>query len=915
MDQQTEQQSSIASSSIQPYVMTLDQSAHLDWDWIRSFGQNFWYGAGADGGPSGVQTILDKAIANLQSYPRGSYYYTVCEMSFLRKYLEENPDAATSLQNARDYFQVVGGGITSPDCQVCGGEAFIRNYLVGHVWLSRALPHVPPRRVCWIPDDFGQGPELPVLLQALGFDGVGFARLPGSASNTTLRDDLLQNGFDFVWRASDGSEVIAHWVGALYPVGDRLATEDPVTAIESFVTNVYQPANQPQQYQGAATPAMYIPIDDDFSLPVPDLPNKLAQWGPQQQSEWNLRVQTGTFDGFIAALLPTRTALEVRKPYNGTPYWTGYFASRPELKIQHYAAMRALVAAEIIAMMTQPGNLQMRNMLPTSFWDDVAETWDDFTSSTHHDYICGTASDSVYATEQLPRLQAVAQRAQGLRAAAVSALAANTPSSGGYGDIQALVVNALGYARQGLAEIENVVLPGVSSVSVDGGPYTPVQIAADGGMLFQTPAVPSFGYVSASLSVWQQPQAGPTAEIVPQATGANRYVLRNDQLTATVDEDADWALVSVIDNATGDDLFSTGTAPGNGLVFYRDDGDIYRFGNEYQDGRTFEVETDVQVTTSGPGLGAVVLESGPLRVRLRTTVLVTVGSGETRLFTRDYTLVAGEPFLRMSTTGAAPLGMPGQFGYSVMTRFSLASDVATITHGTTGHWTTVQPLDGLWNAPVFRATHDFLIPQDSAGRTLCAIYHQAVPAWAIDGHRDLIGCLLRNTPRSGEGAAGTDPAPHTQHYALRVPSNLGDPSTAEPLREALAYNTPLLAVEVPAGDSRYTFTGMSPACWSVASVQDDATAILTVAKPGSFDSSKLVVRLYQPSNTGRVLQVKLGGGTPSSVSVVTAAEAPWAGPNTPVTHIVDGFQITMNAAIATVQMDGLGLPAARRPKQ
>ena len=55
MDDQTTRSGVIA-----PYAMILDQSAHLDWDWIRNFAQNFWYG----GDGNGVQAILEQAIAD-----------------------------------------------------------------------------------------------------------------------------------------------------------------------------------------------------------------------------------------------------------------------------------------------------------------------------------------------------------------------------------------------------------------------------------------------------------------------------------------------------------------------------------------------------------------------------------------------------------------------------------------------------------------------------------------------------------------------------------------------------------------------------------------------------------------------------------------------------------------------------------
>jgi alpha-mannosidase len=885
------------------YTMIFDQSAHLDWDWIRTFPQYYWYAYDSNG----VQAILDQAIKNLQTFNSPNdkpYYYTICEMGFFQKYIQENPSQAAAIQQQGNNFQVISGGITSPDCLVCSGEGFIRNYLVGHLWLSQALPSLKPKPHCWIPDDFGQDSELPALLTALGFVSVGFARLPGTWSTCHRdypNDVLTQNGVDFIWQTSDGSQVITHWMlgpPTGYGFGNQL--ENGPGAINNF-TAAYVPSNAtPPLYSAAATPAMYIPLDDDFSMPVPGLLNDVQQWNDNvvQQGANNSNVATidGTFDQFIGKLNTELGALKTFA-YNGTPYWTGYYASRAELKILHYETVRALTAAEVFALLTQPSNPSLNNMLPAAFWNDMADAWADFAPSTHHDYVCGTASDPVYAGEQLPLLQATAAAARGLRGAALNALASMVASNGNTGYAPVLVANPLGFQHNGLAEIANVVVPGVQSISFN-GTSTKVQRSFEGGMLFMASA-PSMGYVSGHLSTTAAPK-GPSASITPPTTGATSYVLSNDLLSATVSQAANWGLAGMNDTQDGGFNILSSGAIGNDLVLYKDSGDIYQFGNEYVDGGggTFQPDNATFVS-SGPGLGAVVLEAGPLRVRLRTTVLVTASSGEARYCTREYLLVAGEPFLRMTTTAQAPLY------YSAMVRFPLAAAVAAITHGTAYHWTSVQPLSGYWGPPTFQATHDFLIPQDVNDTPLAAAYHAAMPAWAYDNSGALIGCLTRNTPSGGGlGAVGSDPAPHTRHYALRVPTGLGQPATGQPLKEALAFNSPLQAVEISPGNTYYQFPGMLPGNGNLASVTNDGPGILTVAKPGSLTPTNLIFRLYQPTNqTTQTVQVTFGSNIkPASVSVVTAVEGPWNGVAMPIQKTANGFTLTMNAAVATVQV-------------
>jgi hypothetical protein len=268
-------------------------------------------------------------------------------------------------------------------------------------------------------------------------------------------------------------------------------------------------------------------------------------------------------------------------------------------------------------------------------------------------------------------------------------------------------------------------------------------------------------------------------------------------------------------------------------------------------GALFAVDGWKRRSSSGPiaarmlGVGIGYLQyfwSKAPRVRLQTKVSIKEFQPDVETYTREYALVSGEPFLRMRTTGAA------QEDYSVITSFPLSESdlVDRIVHGTPCHWTSVQPLPA-WDPPIFRATHRFLLPQ--AGSTvLAAIYHQDVPAWSFTGTNDavlgqgvLIGCLLRNTPGPCY-VEGTDPDPHMLNYALRIPKGLGDPTTGQPLSEALNYTMPAVAslINPPAFD--LNSDAMLLESGFLASIA--LPGVILAAKPGEVAPGTLVLRLY-----------------------------------------------------------------------
>src|SRR5262249_31668307 len=94
-----------------------------------------------------------------------------------------------------------------------------------------------------------------------------------------------------------------------------------------------------------------------------------------------------------------------------------------------------------------------------------------------------------------------------------------------------------------------------------------------------------------------------------------------------------------------------------------------------------------------------VLEAGPVRVRVRTAVKALFPTKEPKgmphteeiTYLRDYSLVVGEPLVRMAATGQAPSN------FSVLITFPLnvAGNITAFTHGTPYHWSRT-PLVPAW---------------------------------------------------------------------------------------------------------------------------------------------------------------------------------------------------------------------------
>jgi alpha-mannosidase len=868
-------------------LLILDASAHLDWDWLLPFPVLAQGGSGARassifGGGAAPADDIFAAATGLLAQP--TYHYSICEIGFLRAFAAARPSEFETLLKqaaATGNLRIAGGGITSPDNLLTHGEAFIRTFLLGHAWLAENCPGIPSPVSAWLPDDFGHDPQLPVVVQAMGLSAAGFERVPGFGNNVpteTISGDpslatvLGKEKIDFVWTAADGSSIVAHWLIGGYFLGNGIASTNDV---ETYLGLTLGPS---------PTPYIYVPVLMDFALPNEQLLPVVDAWNASGGSyQGTMVVATcGSFEDF--AQLVAFHADELDAPYgpqfDANPYFTGCYGSRPELKILHQRATRNLLAAElfsIVAGWAQPAGGTAASGTGLSQTQLLLEAWNLLLPSAHHDFITGTAIPDVFHSEQSTLLRAADERAEWLLRDALETIAGaiNVTET----DPAVVVFNSLGFARTELVELSREQIAD-TSIDCSGPGY---QESAAGGLLFFAPSL-SLGYQTAYLGTGTDPETAAKVDPSTNPVTAGEVTLTNGlvQATLTPDSQGIWNLSSVTDLATGQPVLRSGTI-GNELLFYRDGGTEYRFGAELSPPATWE-PADVSGSLADPTIE--IVEAGPLRVWVRTTVTYR-DEGAEIVFTRDYLLVANEPLLRMRSSGAAPmLQAGGNVGSSVVVAFPLAagpSGIETLARGTPYHWTDVMPAL-YWDSQTFLPTHGFVIPY-SGTSPLCALYHADVPAWGLSNQWNtttnsfdpndgvLYGCLWRN----GDGhffnwvgwsstplADGTDPGTHVREYALRMPSTLEPPDSGGPLREALAYATPLRGLPVSPWSTEL------PDSLSLAS-SSDPRALVTAVKQGTVNADDVILRVYQPTNAELTatltLDSHLGGQSSTGIAV------------------------------------------------
>ncbi|HEU4836414.1 MAG TPA: hypothetical protein VFS90_18435 [Pyrinomonadaceae bacterium] len=837
----------------QPTSLIVCPTSHMDWDWINSFEEYFKTNVGGGAGTGPVQAILDAATTLLLT--ENGFYFSVAELGWIQRYLVPQQGILFGSLN----LSLLGGAITSPDNIVCDGEVYVRTYLVGRRWARSAGLSPVVANVSWMPDDFGHDPELPVILSAMGLVAVAFARVPGAFPNynapigggSSLACTLMSQGVAFNWQASDNSQVFAHFMPDTYGVpfysnGD----EENASVWTSFVASEFL-SDSYNQICGSLSAVTwpgdiaFAPAGGDFSVPDTSWLGGV-QTANQQQGETN--VTLGTFPEYVEAVQASGAAL-VTSPIDPSNFWTGYFGSRPELKILQARASRDLVAAETVSSLLRLGAVTSSSTLD-ALDASIEQVWNILAPSSHHDFVTGTSPDRVYKMEQLPMLSLAAGLARDIHYRAIKIIADSIPANGS-GTLVA-VHNAVAVDRSGIFKLET------GSGVTFGTTSAVVQPLQGGGLLVQAPTVQSLGYVSGMVTEGEPGTAYDPVAVTDSVT------IDNGTIAITLSQDTLWAITSIVPSGGSNVLPNNAAA--NLLQIYNDSGNIYQYGNEPGAGGTFTPNTGA--LTAGTAMQT---ENGPLRWRVEATLS---GPNNTE-YLLEYTLIVGESLVRMKVTGSAPQAS------TVVTTFPASttdgSTQAThLIYGTAHHFH-VDEAPAYWSGPTFKATHDFLMPAPGplgVPFPLAAIYHSGMPSWACN-EGTILGSLFRNTDGTQRGAAGTDSDTHTQRYALRISQSQIEPAQGTPLIEALQATMPLRAVLAsPANQPENPVT--LAASGSLASVP--APAIIRVTRPMGEPRSaattspqgQVAIRLYQPDANGTATSVQLTMPVLTSASNATA---------------------------------------------
>lgn len=468
-----------------------------------------------------------------------------CSSAAFYEWIEQNePDMFQEIvQRVKEGRWILAGGWwVQPDCNAPSGEGFVRQGLYGQRYFASRFGKTA--RSGYNIDSFGHNGMLPQILKKQGLENYVFMR-PG------WHEKHIE-GETFVWRAKDGSSVLAYRVP-------------------------YEYCTWPDQIEAHVERcAGLLKEDDDMLMCFYGVGNHGG--GPTIRNLESIHEMNGR-EGFPELILsnPDDYFDEVRKRGRSLPaadgellhHASGCYSAGMKLKAANRITENRLIAAE---------KLSAAASVLTGFpypADELTKAWKAVLFNQFHDTLAGTAVKSAYedALEDYGYALYIADHCLNAAAQRIS-WRVQIPKEEGMKPF--VVFNTNGYDIRQAVEIEMYTPAGTAVLSDCHGneiPYQMIQSEASSNgrsrMCFVA-ELPALGYMTCFLRTKEGEQ---TAALTEQEASSG-CVLENEALSVTVDEKSGY-IRSFVNKKDGTEYFSDAAAV---PVVIRDTSDTWSHG-------------------------------------------------------------------------------------------------------------------------------------------------------------------------------------------------------------------------------------------------------------------------------------------------------------------------------------------------
>jgi alpha-mannosidase len=529
------------------------------------------------------------ALRLMEQQPQ--FHYSQSQAQLYDMVRQDDPELFAAIQQRvqAGQWEPVGGTWVEPDCNVSGGEALVRQFLLGTAFFQEHFGQQGKSPVLWLPDVFGYPWSLPQLVKEAGLAYFFTTKLGWNQYNRFPYDS-------FWWQGLDGTRILVHF-SPTREGEEGFASTYNATASAEAVLNTWRNFQQKDWGRSGAPPPLLMSYGygDGGGGPTAEMLENIREMESLASTP---QVHCGTAADFFQDLQRWATAGGTLPIWDGElylEYHRGTYTTQARNKRANRKSEFLLHDAEFLASAAaylDPGYVYPHPSL--------RRAWELVCLNQFHDILPGSSIGPVYE-DSLRQYAEVKALAEGVRDAALQAVHRQAG-----GDI--LVVNPTPFLRRDMAfwprgELRGEVLHRRGGVVAQSQPV-------EGGLLLDVGQIPAHGLVPLQLA--RQPvEEAERADLGPLL--ATPRTLENDFLRAEIDKDGD--VVRLYDKRQQREILPPG-AVGNQFQAFEDRPQSW-------DAWDIDIYYDDRMWLAEPAESIELVEAGPLRatIELRRRIL------------------------------------------------------------------------------------------------------------------------------------------------------------------------------------------------------------------------------------------------------------------------------------------------------
>lgn len=443
---------------------------------------------------------------------------------------------------AEGRWELIGGMLVEPDCNLISGESLIRQAAFGQSFYQREFGRTT--EICWLPDTFGYPAYMPQVLAKCGFRYFYTGKINYNSVNAFPHHT-------FRWEAPDGSKLLA-----VIDMFNSYSAQMRLPAIETGMKN-FRNRKQIKDMMtvygygdgGGGVTAEMIERSERYNK-LPGMP----------------RIKPGTAASYFAKLDRNREQL---------PTWRGelYFEWHQGTYTSQAAAKRNNRRAELLYR-----NAELLLALQRSPGGELREGWERLLFQQFHDILPGTSQADTYrnAEQEYADIFEIGQSAQEAALSVLIGPAEVERADGEHAAGQArsfVLFNSLAFARTKWVECELQVNEGEIILDAASSMQVAFTTLPNGRTLLYAEGVPSIG-CKHYLVLSGTPNGVPSPDQVSVGEDGDRFTLDNGELLIVINKQSGF-LDKVWDKRRKRDVLRSGGKPGNALEVFEELYDFY----------------------------------------------------------------------------------------------------------------------------------------------------------------------------------------------------------------------------------------------------------------------------------------------------------------------------------------------------